>query len=185
MFKDTYPKHEGVDDEQGFKAGDDRFGFHCAADVRAAVLTAKRRGSVCAGGAAAARQRSAALDDLWPPAQARERTRALRKHVNTFVAVCQSLGCAAVIAVVLPGCITFHRVTSRFVFIAVQAVVSANLIIKFMNIDRGTVHNCILITRIYHWACNDKLLQFKTAPLQTESESIVLLINVQVPGKSQ
>lgn len=47
-----------------------------------------------------------------------------------------------------------------------------------MNIDRGTVHSCVLITGIYHWACNDRLLQFKTALLQAESESIVLLINV-------
>lgn len=49
-LKDTYPKHEGIDDEQGFKAGDDRFGFHCAADVRAAA-NGEQRGSVCAGGA--------------------------------------------------------------------------------------------------------------------------------------
>lgn len=31
---DTYPEHERIYDEQGFKAGDDRFGFHSGAYVR-------------------------------------------------------------------------------------------------------------------------------------------------------
>lgn len=48
-WKDTYPKYEGIDDEQGFQAGDDRFGFHCAAGVRAAANGERRGKSVCAG----------------------------------------------------------------------------------------------------------------------------------------